>query len=153
MSGAQAAHDDVERIGKLGCKPLLPPAAQHAQDDIRQCGRAKQRSQRALEEAAAEQYWGRESDNTGSCDNDNETRESDGDPRLQDQSVECDEAEPKIATAGEPAFAPQRNEDAFAIRAFLRQPQAPIDLAAIRRRREAQKINGLEGQPRRNRDQ
>ena len=37
-------------------RSLPPPAAQHAQDDIWQCGRAKQRSQRPLEEAAAEYY-------------------------------------------------------------------------------------------------
>ena len=29
MAGAQAAHDDVERVGELGAEFLLPPRAQH----------------------------------------------------------------------------------------------------------------------------
>ena len=41
MAGAQAAHDDVERIGELGGEFLLPPAAQQAQHEIRQRCRAQ----------------------------------------------------------------------------------------------------------------
>ena len=49
MAGAQAAHDDVERVGKLRAELLLPPPAQDAQHQIGQRGAAEQADQQRLE--------------------------------------------------------------------------------------------------------
>ena len=46
---------------------------------------------------------------------DEEAGEADGEPGLQDQPVERDEAEPVIAARGQPALAPQLDQHAFAI--------------------------------------
>ena len=138
MAGAQAAHDDIERIGELGAEFLLPPRAQHAQHEVRQHSRAEQSRQRRLDKTAARTPWSPTNARPLTMATMMTRRaKPDGEARLQDQPVERDQIEPVIAAAGQPAFAPQFDQHAFAIGPVLRQHQPPVDLAAIGCRRKA----------------
>ena len=52
MTGAQAAHDHVEGVGKLGAELLLPAGAQQPQHEIRQHRCAEQRGRGRIEDIA-----------------------------------------------------------------------------------------------------
>ena len=120
MSGAQAADDDVERVGKLRGEFPLTPGPQEPQDEIRQRRRAQRRGRCGLDDTAAQRHRDGESHDTGKGDDDDEAGEPDRNAGLQDQAVQGGEFKQIIAAVGETAFAAQatstlsRSERSFA---------------------------------------
>ena len=123
MTGAQAAHDDVQRVGKLRAERLLPPAAHDLEDQAAAaaCSRTARR-QSASSQIAARDHQSAEGEQRADADVDRELADADGQAGLQDQPVERHQRQPVVAAAAQSALAAQLHQHALRDRA--RSPSA-----------------------------
>ena len=92
MAGAQAAHDDVERVGELRGEPLLPPRCAGSAAPNRADRRARTARPRRLRSTLPRHTMRHaERDHGDNADDDDKAAEPDGEARLQDQPVERDD--------------------------------------------------------------
>src|SRR5205085_11932863 len=146
MAGAQAPHDHVEGVGKLGAEPLLPPPAQDAQDQIGQNDAAEHGDQQRFEQIAAYDQTNGKRHHREQHVEQQQLLDAEREPGLQHELVDVDEAQAVVAARSEPALAPQLDEDIFAVGLVLEQLQAAIDVLAVGGAGKAQQVDSLDHQ-------
>ena len=152
MAGAQAAHDDVERVGELRAELLLPPAALELEHQT--AAAACSRTARTPSASSRSPRITIARPNANSAphrDVDRELADAERQARLQDQPVERDQRQPVVAARLRPALAAQLHQHALAVGLVVHQPQAAVDVLAVGARVEEQQIDAFDEQPGRER--
>src|SRR5262245_28305245 len=153
MAGSQRSDDDVDGVRKLRAKFFLAAAAHDPQCERRQDDAAYKADKGRLYQRAVKEQYGREHSHHSDQDEDNQTTETDGKPRLQQQLIEFDQWQPVIATAGQTALPSQLHEHAFAVGLVGHHLESAIDLFAIGRIAVDEQIHALGKHRRRKADE